>query len=56
MFLSRKMLNTIHHQLTADDESLLYVEGLLVKLLAMMTVHPVPTSIAEVEVQKHVIQ
>jgi hypothetical protein len=34
----------------ADDEALDYIESLLVKLLAMMTAKPVPSTVQDIEV------
>lgn len=48
------VLKSIHAQqfsFTAEPDALDYVEGLLVKLLAMMTAKPVPTTVSDVEVR-----
>jgi hypothetical protein len=34
----------------ADDDSLEYIESLLIKLLAMMTAKPAPSSVLDIEV------
>lgn len=46
-----KVLYHTHPQFQADEESLSYVECLLVKLLSMITAKPAPTTVADVEVR-----
>ena len=45
-----KVLYSVHPQFSADQESLEYVESLLVKLLSMITAKPVPSTVSDVEV------
>ena len=40
----------VHPQFLADEEALDYIESLLVKLLAMMTAKPAPSSVLDIEV------
>jgi son of sevenless-like protein len=47
-----KVLYHTHPQFVADEESLVYVESLLIKLLAMITAKPAPTTVSDVEVRK----
>ena len=45
-----KVLYHSHPQFEADEESLSYVEHLLIKVLAKITAKPAPTTVADVEV------
>jgi son of sevenless-like protein len=45
------VLKSVHsHQFSAESDALDYVEGLLIKLLAMITAKPVPSTVSDVEV------
>ena len=46
---SHAFLFQVHPHFMADDESLEYIESLLIKLLAMMTAKPVPSSVSDIE-------
>jgi son of sevenless-like protein len=45
-----RVLSNSHPLFMADEESLSYVESLLIKLLAMITAKPTPTTVADLEV------
>jgi len=46
-----KVLYLTHPQFQADEESLSYVESLLVKVLSMITAKPAPSTVSDVEVR-----
>ena len=48
-----KVLYSVHPQFSADQESLVYVESLLIKLLSMITAKPVPSTVSDVEVSDY---
>ena len=41
----KKLLAQVHHNISAKDESLEYVESLILKLLAMLSSKPPPQSV-----------
>lgn len=44
-----KVLRQVHPQLVVDEEALIYLEDLILRLLAMLTSKPVPTSVHDIE-------
>lgn len=46
----QKVLVQVHPQFTAKDDALEYVEGLLIRLLGMLTAKPAPLTVADAEV------
>lgn len=48
-----RVLYQTHPQFQADEESLSYVESLLVRLMLMITAKPAPSTVSDVEVRLH---
>ncbi len=44
-----KVLRQVHPQLLATEDALAYVESLVLRLLALMTARPAPTTVADIE-------
>jgi len=55
LMTSYVLLFQVHPHFMADDESLEYIESLLIKLLAMMTAKPAPSSVSDIEASIFVV-